>query len=193
MPELDVTACDVVVGVKEPVLSTLPVAANPARKPAAHLAFFHCHKGQDYNFPLLQTLLDSSARVGTRFIDYELLTDAPSKDATGRPSAGKRTVGFGYLAGYSGMADGLAQLGTKLLASKGVATPFLSLERPIQAGTVDKMRQELERVGAEIKSGALDGLDRPVRLGDCHVGRHDSMTDHPNLPSPAHYRHHRTR
>lgn len=151
-----------IVGVKEPVLSTLPTAETPGQRPSAHLAFFHCHKAQAYNFPLLQRLIESSRQCGTRFVDYELLTDAPSVDSSGRKAAGKRTVGFGYLAGYSGMADGLSQLGTKLLAAKGVATPFLSLVRPIQAGTVDKMRQELERVGSAIEAGGLDGLDQPV-------------------------------
>lgn len=167
VPKLDPLACDVIAGVKEPVASTLPLAAGSAsqRRPAAHLAFFHCHKGQAYNFPLVRTLLESSKQCGTRFIDYELLTDAPTRDASGAETAGgKRTVGFGFLAGYSGMADGLAQLGTKLLAAKGAATPFLSLERPIQAGTVDRMRRELERVGDAIRLGGLDSLDSPVRL-----------------------------
>lgn len=155
-----------IAGVKEPVASTLPLSAagTAARRPAAHLGFFHCHKGQAYNFPLVKTLLESSKQCGTRFIDYELLTAAPTKDANGNETGGggKRTVGFGFLAGYSGMADGLAQLGTKLLAAKGAATPFLSLERPVQAGTVDKMRQELERVGEAIREGGLDGLESPV-------------------------------
>ena len=155
-----------IAGVKEPVASTLPLSSGTAtRRPAAHLGFFHCHKGQSYNFPLVKTLLESSRQCGTRFIDYELLTDAPTKDANGKETGGgggKRTVGFGFLAGYSGMADGLAQLGTKLLAAKGAATPFLSLERPVQAGTVDKMRQELERVGEAIREGGLDGLESPV-------------------------------
>ncbi|GAA5990344.1 hypothetical protein JCM10908_007326 [Rhodotorula pacifica] len=160
--KLDPLACDVIAGVKEPVASSLPTSGNASRRPAAHLGFFHCHKGQAYNFPLVQTLLKSSKECGTRFIDYELLTDAPTKDAAGKESGGKRTVGFGFLAGYSGMADGLAQLGTKLLAAKGAATPFLSLERPIQAGTVDKMKQELERVGKAIRKGGLDGLESPL-------------------------------
>jgi alpha-aminoadipic semialdehyde synthase len=162
VPRLDPLACDVIAGVKEPVASTLPLSGTSTRRPAAHLGFFHCHKGQAYNFPLVQTLLESSKQCGTRFIDYELLTDAPTKDANGNETGGKRTVGFGFLAGYSGMADGLAQLGTKLLAAKGAATPFLSLERPVQAGTVDKMRQELERVGEAIREGGLDGLESPV-------------------------------
>ncbi|GAA6018952.1 hypothetical protein JCM8202_000615 [Rhodotorula sphaerocarpa] len=171
VPRLDPSACDVIVGVKEPVLSTLPTAETPGQRPSAHLAFFHCHKAQAYNFPLLQRLIESSRQCGTRFVDYELLTDAPSVDSSGRKAAGKRTVGFGYLAGYSGMADGLSQLGTKLLAAKGVATPFLSLVRPIQAGTVDKMRQELERVGSAIKAGGLDGLDQPLVIAITGKGK----------------------
>ncbi|GAA5862039.1 hypothetical protein JCM3774_006149 [Rhodotorula dairenensis] len=174
VPKLDPLTCDVIAGVKEPVASTLPLQARTGslRRPAAHLAFFHCHKGQAYNFPLVQSLLESSKQCGTCFIDYELLTDAPTKDASGAETAGgKRTVGFGFLAGYSGMADGLAQLGTKFLAAKGAATPFLSLERPIQAGTVDKMRQELERVGSAIREGRLDGLESPLVIAITGKGK----------------------
>jgi len=169
--QLEASRCDIVVGVKEPVQSSLPSSASSTDKPHAHLAFFHCHKGQSYNFSLLRTLLDSSKAVGTSFIDYELLT-SPSKGSTVRsdptipsapPPAAKRTIGFGSLAGYSGMADGLAQLGTKLLAAKGVPSPFLSLVRPLQAGRTEKIKHELERVGREVGEGKLSGMDGPVR------------------------------
>ncbi|GAA5891472.1 hypothetical protein JCM8208_007293 [Rhodotorula glutinis] len=168
--KLEASRCDVVVGVKEPVPSSLSSPTSSTDKPHAHLAFFHCHKGQSYNFSLLRTLLDSSKAVGTSFIDYELLT-SPSKGSTVRsdptipsapPPAAKRTIGFGSLAGYSGMADGLAQLGTKLLAAKGVPSPFLSLVRPLQAGRVEKIKHELERVGREVGEGQMCGMDGPL-------------------------------
>lgn len=171
VPRLDTSRCDVVVGVKEPVPSTLASSSSPSSgKPSAHLAFFHCHKGQSYNISLLRTLLDSSASVGTRFIDYELLTSRTKgtpvrSDPTipsAPPPAAKRAVGFGFLAGYSGMADGLAQLGTKLLAAKGVPSPFLSLVRPLQAGRVEVVKRELERVGREVGEGKMCGMDGPV-------------------------------
>ncbi|BGO95319.1 hypothetical protein JCM10020v2_007033 [Rhodotorula toruloides] len=169
----DSSACDVVVGVKEPTIPSLFSNTSP-NKPAAHLAFFHCHKGQEYNHPLLRTLLQSSKQSGTRFIDYELLTSysgAPARSeptipgtSTTPPTAPprKRTVGFGFLAGYSGMADGLAQLGTKLLAGKGVVSPFLSLPRPLQAGTVHKMETELRRVGEEVRRGEMGQKLGPI-------------------------------
>lgn len=171
----DPSACDVVVGVKEPTIPSLSSNLSP-NKPAAHLSFFHCHKGQEYNYPLLRTLLQSSKQSGTRFIDYELLTSAsgtPTRSdptipgaSTSPPSTAprKRTVGFGFLAGYSGMADGLAQLGTKLLAGKGVVSPFLSLPRPLQAGTVRRMEAELRRVGEEVRRGEMGEKLGPVRM-----------------------------
>ncbi|TNY24064.1 Saccharopine dehydrogenase-domain-containing protein [Rhodotorula diobovata] len=171
VPRLDTSRCDVVVGVKEPVPSTLASSSSPSSgKPSAHLAFFHCHKGQSYNISLLRTLLDSSASVGTRFIDYELLTSRTKgtpvrSDPTvpsAPPPAAKRVVGFGFLAGYSGMADGLAQLGTKLLAANGVPSPFLSLVRPLQAGRVEVVKRELERVGKEVGEGKMCGMDGPL-------------------------------
>ncbi|GAA6055041.1 hypothetical protein JCM3770_006708 [Rhodotorula araucariae] len=168
VPNLDPSRCDVVVGVKEPVVSTLASSPPCPGKPAAHLAFFHSHKGhtQAYNFPLLRTLLDSSAATGTRFIDYELMTSPgaapPRSDAALPPPPGKRTIGFGFLAGYSGMADGLAQLGTKLLAAKGVPSPFLGLVRPLQAGRTEFIGRELERVGKEVRDGSLCGMGGPL-------------------------------
>ncbi|GAA5979312.1 hypothetical protein JCM11641_001991 [Rhodosporidiobolus odoratus] len=152
LDKLDLAAesYDVVVGVKEPVLSSLPTASSARSSPTslststAHLAFYHVHKGQSYNFPLLQKLLASPS--SSRFIDYELLTSSPG---------GKRTTGFGKLAGYSGMADGLAQLGTKLLAQKGVPSPFLRLPRPLQAGTVKRMRKALGKVGKAVREEGL--------------------------------------
>ncbi|GAA6037702.1 hypothetical protein JCM8097_002296 [Rhodosporidiobolus ruineniae] len=151
--KLDPSTCDVVVGVKEPVLSSLSSSGSNSTspRPTTHLAFFHCHKGQPYNFPLLRTLLSSPP--SNRFIDYELLTDSPG---------GKRTTGFGKLAGYSGMADGLAQLGTKMLAQKGVASPFLGLTRPLQAATMEKMGAALLSAGEEVRRNGLGGAVGPL-------------------------------
>ncbi|GAA6063495.1 hypothetical protein JCM10212_004454 [Sporobolomyces blumeae] len=138
---LDSKRCDVVAGVKEPLATNLPVSPS-----TTHLGFFHTHKGQAYNLPLLRRLVDSHSTV----IDYELLTDEAGP-------RGKRTTGFGKLAGFSGMADGLSALGTKLLASRGVVTPFLKLRRPLTAGTVDKVEKGLRKVAEEIRR---DGIAR---------------------------------
>ncbi|GAA5864875.1 hypothetical protein JCM1840_004934 [Sporobolomyces johnsonii] len=143
---LDARRCDVVVGVKEPVLSTLVAVAAPS---TTHVAFFHCHKGQAYNLPLLRRLLASRSRV----VDYELLTDG---------EGGRRTTGFGTLAGFSGMADGLSALGTKLVAARRVATPFLKLARPLQAGTVARMEEGLREVGREIEDEGIAREAGPI-------------------------------
>ncbi|GAA5960892.1 hypothetical protein JCM3765_007527 [Sporobolomyces pararoseus] len=144
--DLDSTRCDVVAGVKEPLLRNLAPSST-----TTHLAFFHTHKGQLYNLPLLSNLLKSRSRI----IDYELLTDQAG-------SKGKRTTGFGKLAGFSGMADGLAALGTKLLASKGVATPFLHLKRPIQAGTVEKVEKGLRKCAKKIREEGIPKEAGPI-------------------------------
>lgn len=146
---LDPTRCDVVAGVKEPLAENLAVATR-----TTHLGFFHTHKGQRYNLPLLSNLLESRSRI----VDYELLTDRAGAGA-------KRTTGFGKLAGFSGMADGLAALGTKLLASKGVATPFLHLRRPLQAGTVDKVVKGLRKCAKAIRENGIPHGAGPVRTG----------------------------
>jgi alpha-aminoadipic semialdehyde synthase len=58
--------------------------------------FSHTHKGQPYNMPMLQNILDKKITL----LDYELL-----KDGSGR------LVQFSKFAGYAGMIDGLHALG----------------------------------------------------------------------------------
>jgi len=153
---LDSTKCDVVAGVKEPLKTNLATSNK-----TTHLGFFHTHKGQAYNLPLLSQLLESKSRI----IDYELLTDQEGPK-------GKRTTGFGKLAGFSGMADGLSALGTKLLASKGVATPFLKLRRPLQAGTVEKVEKGLRKCAKEIKENGIPREAGPVSLSQTFTESH---------------------
>ncbi|GAA6007492.1 hypothetical protein JCM11491_004182 [Sporobolomyces phaffii] len=143
---LDSTQCDVVAGVKEPLAENLVPSAS-----TTHLGFFHTHKGQRYNLPLLERLVASRSTI----VDYELLTDGPGPDA-------KRTTGFGKLAGFSGMADGVQALGTKLLASKGVATPFLHLKRPLQAGTVEKVERGLRKCASKIREEGIPKEAGPI-------------------------------
>lgn len=62
------------------------------------------------------------------------------------------------------MADGLAALGTKLLANKGVATPFVHLQRPMQAGTVEKVEKGLRKCAKKIQEEGIPKEAGPVSL-----------------------------
>lgn len=62
-----------------------------------YMFFSHTHKGQSYNMPMLQNILDKNITL----LDYELLKDQDSR----------RLVQFSRFAGYAGMIDGLHSLG----------------------------------------------------------------------------------
>ena len=90
--EEDLTACDLLLGVKEvPVPTLLPGKT--------YLFFSHTIKKQPANRLLLQTIL----REQITLIDYELLTNA----------AGERVVAFGHWAGIVGAYNGLLTYGRK--------------------------------------------------------------------------------
>lgn len=82
------SACDLILGIKE-----IPPHRLSISHTTTYAFFGHIHKGQN------PALLDKMIESGSRFIDYELLTD----------EAGKRTTAFGFLAGVAGMSDGLSQ------------------------------------------------------------------------------------
>lgn len=104
--------------------------------------------------PLLASMLARSSESkqpdGSRYIDWELLTD----------STGSRTTAFGWYAGYAGMVDGLSLLGVKMLARCGVASPFLRVARPHQAvDGVEGIKKQLSLVGQQWREeGGRQGL-----------------------------------
>ncbi|RUS28672.1 Saccharopine dehydrogenase-domain-containing protein [Jimgerdemannia flammicorona] len=120
----DLSPADIILGIKEvPIPSLLP--------DKTYMYFSHTHKGQHYNMPMLQNVLDKVKRWGlnhdpfmhlalvtqnVRLIDYELMTDAK----------GKRVIAFGKFAGYAGMIDGFHGLGNRLLGLEH-STPFLNI------------------------------------------------------------------
>nr|CRX79225.1 hypothetical protein ls5931a1_00038 [Leucosporidium scottii] len=114
----------------------------------------------------------------SRFIDWELLGDTSSSGQF------QRTTAFGWYAGFAAAADGLQGLGTKLLASCGVSSPLLSLQRPHQAtGGVEEIVKKLKEVGEQWRAeGGRQGLGGPLTLvisGRGRVGKGaESAFDH---------------
>lgn len=88
----DLSACDVLLGVKEvPMERLLPGKT--------YLFFSHTIKKQPYNRPLLQAILAKNIRL----IDYEVLTD----------ERGQRLIAFGFYAGVVGAHNGLWAYGKR--------------------------------------------------------------------------------
>ncbi|KAF9933130.1 hypothetical protein FBU30_006454 [Linnemannia zychae] len=101
----DLSPADIILGIKEvPVKDLIPGKT--------YVYFSHTHKGQKYNMPMLQDILDKKIRL----IDYELMANEQKQ----------RLVLFGKHAGYAGMIDGVHGLGQRLLGL-GFSSPFLHM------------------------------------------------------------------
>ncbi|KAJ3014576.1 hypothetical protein HKX48_005081 [Thoreauomyces humboldtii] len=148
----DLSVADIIVGVKE-----VPIDQLIADK--TYLFFSHTHKGQPYNMPLLQAVLDKRIRL----IDYELMTNEHSR----------RLVQFSRFAGYAGMIDSMHGLGHRLLAL-GYGNPFLAIGMSYEYRTLADARLDVTRTGQVIMD---DGLPRQmgpmtfVFTGDGEVAR----------------------
>ncbi|KAJ1960973.1 hypothetical protein IWQ62_004027 [Dispira parvispora] len=133
----DLSEADVIFGIKEiPPQLLLPEKT--------YIFFSHTHKGQPYNQPTLQTVLDKRVRL----IDYELITD----------DQGHRTVLFGQHAGWAGAVDSLHGLGQRLLA-KGFHTPLLYTGMAHTYRDMSAIRTALQAMGEAIQR---DGLPREL-------------------------------
>lgn len=107
-----------------------------------YLFFSHVIKAQPVNMPLLDTVLESNARL----FDYEAITKDGADDAA-------RVVAFGKYAGIAGMIDAFQGLGQRLLA-EGYSTPFLTVPLSYMFQNLDQARVTLRSVGAQLEGAA---------------------------------------
>jgi len=148
---MDLNGCDLILGVKE-------VPENEIMPGVPHLFFSHVIKGQTYNMPLLQKVLDTH----TTLLDYEKITDENNL----------RLVFFGKYAGNAGMVDTLWGLGRRLKAQKGLDTPFLKVKRAYEYHSVHDAVRHLAEIGEEIERDGLPEEICPLNiflLGYGHV------------------------
>jgi hypothetical protein len=103
----DLASCPIVFGIKE-----IPIPVLERGK--TYVFFSHTIKGQAYNMPMLQQILD----MGCTLIDYEKVTDED----------GRRLIFFGNYAGLAGMIETLWAFG-KRLAFEGIPNPFEGVKR----------------------------------------------------------------
>lgn len=101
-----------------------------------YLFFSHTIKGQPYNMPLLQTLIDKKCTL----IDYE-----PIKDENDR-----RLVFFGRHAGYAGMVNGLFTLG-KRLSALGTPNPFEKIKQAKDYPDLETAKEEIKILGENLE------------------------------------------
>ncbi len=124
------------------------------RPEGVYVFFAHVIKGQSYNMPLLQRLLDLKATL----IDYEKIVDA----------TGKRLVLFGREAGQAGMIETFHALGRRL-AWQGQDNPFQDIEQPYRYRDLDAAKTALAEAGRRLATGAWPG-EGPLVVGFAGAG-----------------------
>ena len=125
----DLSPCNLIIGVKEVGIEHL----LPNR---SYMFFSHVIKGQPYNMPLLDSILEKKISL----FDYEKITD----------EKGKRLVAFGEFAGIAGVIDFLAGLGL-LLLKRQIGTPFLNVDVSYKYLNLDEAKDDIRAVGEKIK------------------------------------------
>ncbi|MDA3813287.1 MAG: bifunctional lysine ketoglutarate reductase /saccharopine dehydrogenase family protein [Candidatus Cloacimonetes bacterium] len=149
----DLSKCDFIIGVKE-----IPIDSLIPGKP--HLFFSHTIKGQDYNMPLLENILDKKITL----LDYEKIEDDQNR----------RLVFFGKFAGYAGMVDTLHGLGQRLKQQFNIETPFLQIKHSYQYNSVQNAIDQISKIGKEIELNGLPSEITPLNiflLGYGHVSQ----------------------
>lgn len=124
----DLSPADVILAIKE-----IPVDLLQADK--TYLFFSHTIKGQPYNMPMLQKLLDLNCQL----IDYERVEDEQER----------RLIFFGEHAGLAGMIDTLHALGQRL-DWEGIDTPLADIRSTHEYGDLPAAKQALRQVGQRI-------------------------------------------
>ena len=144
----DLTPCPVVLGVKE----FPPDFFQPGQ---TYVFFAHVIKGQPYNMPMLQRLLD----LGCQLIDYEKVTD----------ERGRRLIFFGRHAGLAGMIDTLWAFGQRL-RWQGIANPFEALTQTRHYADLAEAKAAVTEVGARIAEDGLPAHVTPLICGFAGYG-----------------------
>ncbi len=140
----DLSACDVVLAVKEIPLELLEQGKTYA-------FFSHTIKGQPYNMDMLRRLMELRCQL----IDYERITD----------ESGRRLIFFSRFAGLAGAIDTLWALGRRLEWEGLAPNPFAALEQTHRHPSLAAALAAVREVGATI---ACDGL--PAQLCPFVIG-----------------------
>lgn len=144
----DLSGCPVVLGIKEiPKSAFLPGQA--------YVFFAHVIKGQPFNMPMLQRMLDQ----GCTLIDYEKVTD----------EAGRRLIFFGWHAGVAGALETLWALGQRL-AWQGIANPFTALCRAYDYHDIAEAKDAVQQVAEAIRHDGLPAEIAPLTIGVAGYG-----------------------
>lgn len=139
----DLSSCSVILAVKE-----IPIKF--IEKGKTYVFFSHTIKGQDYNMPLLQKMMDEK----TQLIDYECIVN----------EKGQRLIFFGRHAGLAGMIDSLWALG-KRIDSEGIQNPFSKIKKTFEYRGLENAQKQIGKIADEIKRNGIPKEMRPLVCG----------------------------
>ena len=123
------------------VMAVKEIDVKDIRGNQAYLYFSHTIKGQDYNMPMLQHILDTGATL----LDYELIRD----------ESNRRLVFFGRHAGLAGMVNTLWSYGQRLKVL-GTDSPFLQIKQAQDYANLEEINLSLQILGSEISRWMAD-------------------------------------
>ncbi len=136
----ELNQANIILGVKEvPIPDLIPNKA--------FCFFSHTIKGQPFNMPMLQAILDQQITL----LDYELVVD----------DQGKRLIYFSNFAGYAGMIDTLWALGRRL-EWEGISTPFATIQQAYQYPSLEAAKQAIKKVGDRIQTEGVPKALNPL-------------------------------
>lgn len=139
----NLSSCSIILAVKE-----IPI--NFIEKGKTYVFFSHTIKGQDYNMPLLQKMIDAK----TQLIDYERIVD----------EKGQRLIFFGRHAGLAGMIDSFWALG-KRVESESVQNPFSKIKKTFEYRGLKNAKRQIGKIADEITKNGIPKEMRPLVCG----------------------------
>lgn len=142
--EENLDTCPVIFGVKE-------IPADAFEKGKTYVFFSHVIKGQPYNMPMLQRMMD----LGCNLIDYECIVDDQNK----------RLIFFGKYAGLAGMINSLWSLGQRLKVYGYTDNPFLGIRQAQHYASLQEAREAVSAAGQQIARHGLPKDLQPLTIG----------------------------
>lgn len=139
----DLKDAQIIFGVKE-------ISCSALEPQKTYIFFSHTSKGQKYNMPMLQKILD----LGCNLIDYERIVD----------DKGRRIIFFGRYAGLAGMIDSLWTLG-KRISYEGITDHFSKIKRAYEYHSLEEAKQSLKTIGDRIRVEGLPNDLTPLVCG----------------------------
>lgn len=139
----DLSSCPLILGVKE-------IPTDFVERNKTYVFFSHTIKGQDYNMPLLQTMINKE----TQLIDYERIVD----------HKGRRLIFFGRYAGLAGMVDTLWALGQRL-KHENIDCPLCKIKKTYEYHGLENTKDAIKNIAKELTKTGVPKEVQPLVCG----------------------------